>query len=250
MRACSLAFAVVFLAGMCSAEAGDLVNPRFDPGQFHHPLKIDNWLWAMWPERRIVYGEIEDQRCVANDFVVTHKVKKDFRGIYRWIVTRAVSDNAWADDDCDGGHDRLVERTTDWYAQDDAGNIWYLGEDTTEYFYDRAGHRIGSSKEGSWQAGRNGAAAGLVMLAHPKVGQHYRQEYLRGVAEDRAEVVALGREVRIGIGRFSHCVVTREWSPLSPGDVEFKFYCPNVGLVQVRQADGSGGAEALDLGLH
>lgn len=250
MRAWSLVLATASIAGMCAAWAGEPVNPSFDPAQFHHPLKIDNWLWAMWPQRRIVYGEIEDGRCVANDFVVTRKVKKDFGGIYRWIVARAVSDDAWADDDCDGRHDRLIERTTDWYAQDDAGNIWYLGEDTIEFFYDRTGHRIGSSTEGSWQAGKHGAAAGVVMLAHPMVGQRYRQEYLRGVAEDRAEVVARGKDVRIGIGRFSHCVVTREWSPLSPGDVEFKTYCPNVGLVQVRQADGSGGAEALDLGLH
>lgn len=250
MRASLLVLALVLFAAISTARAGEGVPIAFDPGQFHHPLMISNGYWAMWPGRHIVYQEVEDEACVVNDFVVTAKVKRDFAGRYRGVAARVVSDNAWADDGCDGGRDRLVERTSDWYAQDDLGNIWYLGEDTTEYFYDAAGHRVGSSKAGTWQAGNDGAIAGVVMLAHPVVGQRYQQEYLRGVAEDRAQVVATDRRVATNLGHFAACIATREWSPLAPGDVEFKYYCPNLGLVRVRIADGSGGAEAVDLGLH
>ena len=61
-------------------------------------------------------------------------------------------------------HGRLEERTTDWYAQDEKGNVWYFGEDTAEL--DKHG-RV-TSTEGSWQAGVDGARAGIYMPAEPK----------------------------------------------------------------------------------
>ena len=51
------------------------------------------------------------------------------------------------------------------------------------------------------------------------------------------------------LGEFVGCVVTREWTRLSPGDIEYKSYCPNVGLVLVEHSGQKGGAEAVDLGL-
>src|SRR3954451_7217407 len=86
---------------------------------------------------------------------------------------------------------RLAERTSDWYAQDRAGNVWYYGEDTAEL--DAKG--TVTSREGTWRAGVNGARAGIYMPAHPHVGQQGTQEYYRGHAEDHFEV--LSRSARV-----------------------------------------------------
>ena len=83
----------------------------------------------------------------------------------------------------------LVEDTYDWFAQDDDGNVWYFGEDTTSY------HDGVASDAGSWEAGVGGALPGIVMPATPEVtAVGYRQEYLAGEAEDMGQVIAeLGR---------------------------------------------------------
>jgi hypothetical protein len=65
----------------------------------------------------------------------------------------------------------LVEDTFDWFERDVFGNIWYLGEDTTEF--------PSGSKEGSWEAGVDDADAGFIMLANPQAGDRYYQEFAR-----------------------------------------------------------------------
>jgi len=113
---------------------------------------------------------------------------------------------------------RLEERTTDWYSQDRAGNVWYLGEDTAEL--DRSG-RV-TSTEGTWRAGENGAVAGIYMPAAPRAGLAGRQEYYKGHAEDHFRVVG-----RLG----ANAVLTAEWTPLEPGTLDHKFYVRGVGIV-------------------
>jgi hypothetical protein len=230
-------------------HAGGLVEIDFKLADFSTPLTIDNPWWSLAPGRHIVYFEVGDE-CVVNDFVVTDSSKQDFTGAYAGLTARVVSDSEWLDEDCDGGRDLLLEDTFDWYAQDDAGNVWYFGEDTTEFLYDDEGNPVGSSKEGSWEAGADGAVAGLIMLAQPAKGMFYKQEFYEGVAEDAAKVIGMNMRVSIGLGDFDGCLVTKEWSPLEPGGVEHKHYCPNVGLVLVEELGGKTVVvEAIDLGL-
>jgi hypothetical protein len=120
------------------------------------------------------------------------------------------------------GH--LAERTTDWYAQDARGTVWYFGEDTAEL------NKTGkvTSREGTWQAGVNGAKAGIFMPAHPQVGQAFRQEYLRGHAEDHFAVV------RISGGT----LLTKEWTPLEPDTLDHKLYKRGTGLVKEETVKG------------
>ena len=75
--------------------------------------------------------------------------------------------------------------TVDWFAQDRDGNVWYFGEATKEFDGQKA------STAGSFEAGVDGALPGIVMPAHPQIGDTYRQEYAKGVAEDTGEVVSL-----------------------------------------------------------
>ncbi len=120
----------------------------------------------------------------------------------------------------------LAEETTDWYAQDVDGNVWYFGEDTKEYRADEV-----VSTAGSWEAGVDGAQPGIIMQGTPAVGQSYRQEYYAGVAEDMGEVLSLEESVSVPYGSFDRVLKTREWTPLEPGDEEAAYYAPGVGLI-------------------
>lgn len=249
LKRATLACAVL-CAALGTVRAGGLVQPVFDLADFTTPLAITNRYWPLAVDRRVVYFEASDDECIVNDFVVTDQTRT-FGGAYAGLVARVISDKEWLDADCDGGRDVLLEDTFDWYAQDNAGNVWYFGEDTTEFLFDDAGNPAGSSKLGSWEAGVDGAVAGLIMLAQPANGLFYRQEFYAGFAEDEAKVIGTDRPVSIGIGDFDGCIVIKEWTALERGVLEHKSYCPDAGLVLVEKFGGGKPAavEAVDLGL-
>ncbi|MHC4954358.1 MAG: hypothetical protein ACYTGZ_10745 [Planctomycetota bacterium] len=142
----------------------------------------------------------------------------------------------------------LIEDTFDWYAQDAAGNVWYMGEDVTNYEYDDDDEVIATDHEGAWEAGVDGAVAGILIKATLIPGDSYQQEYYEGEAEDMAEVVALAVEVELEDGTKHTCLKTREWDPLDDeGGSEFKYYASNLGLVLEEKDDGSERAELLGL---
>jgi len=134
----------------------------------------------------------------------------------------------------------LVEVTDDWYAQDRAGNIWYLGEATKDYVNGKV-----VSTSGSFEAGVDGAEAGIVMPVNPRVGMAYRQEYYAGKAEDRAEVFSLREQVEVPSGHFSKVVMTRDLNPLKPRILEYKFYARGVGPVLILGVSGGSAREEL-----
>jgi hypothetical protein len=127
---------------------------------------------------------------------------------------------------------RLTEDTYDWFAQDDRGNVWYLGEDTTAYDADGS-----TSKEGSWESGVHGASPGIVMPSTPTVGDRYQQEHLSGVAEDRGEILALDATGKVPWGAFTGAVRTRDTTPLEPKGIEYKYYVRGVGDVLEFEGD-------------
>ena len=135
------------------------------------------------------------------------------------ITARVVRDRVFLEGE-------LIEDTFDWYAQDPAGNVWYLGEDSKEI---RNGQVLNMA--GSWEHGVNGAMAGVVMPASPSVGQAYQQEFYAGQAEDRGKVVGVNESVTIAMGSYTNCVKTEDTTPLEPSVRENKFYCPGVGTV-------------------
>jgi hypothetical protein len=136
---------------------------------------------------------------------------------------------------------RLEERTTDWYTQDAAGNVWYVGERTAELRPDGSV----KSTEGTWRAGRNGARAGIFMVAHPHVGSAERQEYYRGHAEDHFAVVGLDARVRVPWGSSRAALLTKEWTPLEPGVLDHKYYVKGIGTVLEQTVRGGTERNAL-----
>ena len=132
-----------------------------------------------------------------------------------------------------------IEDTIDWYAQDQAGNVWYFGEISFNF---EDGYV--ADIEGSWLAGVDGAKPGIVMLATPTVGTTYRQEWLLGDAEDAATVLADDASVTIGIGTFANCVQTADFLPPEPDALEHKYYAPGIGFIYETKV---GETETLEL---
>jgi hypothetical protein len=131
----------------------------------------------------------------------------------------------------------LTEHTLDYFAQDTAGNVWYMGEFATEFLFDEQGNVTGTSHEGSWQAGADGAQPGFVMEASPAVGDQYRQEFSPGVAEDQAQVLSLTADVTVPFGHFTNALQTLESTALEPGAFEYKFYARGIGNVLTEELD-------------
>ena len=199
-----------------------------DPAQF--TTRIDNPYWPMRPGTRWRSRETAPdgtrQKVVVR---VTHRTKLIANGVTARVVRDTVTERG-----------RLVEDTRDWYAQDAAGNVWYLGEDTREYEH---GRLVGT--EGSFEAGVDGAQAGVVVPADPAPGMRYRQEHYAGHAEDRASFVGVDEQVTVPAGHFRHVLFTRETNPLEPRAVEYKFLARGVGPVLALEISGGSAREEL-----
>jgi hypothetical protein len=247
VRHAALAIAAVVLAGTaaCGGEGSQSAPkgstgrtaaalPRgskpfpVDPADF--TTTIDNPYWPMKRGSHWVYRETNAEGDVQrNDVVVTDRTKT-IMGIRAVVVHDTVKQ---------GGE--LIEDTYDWYAQDSKGNLWYLGEDTTEYEHGKP-----KTKEGSWEAGVDGALAGVIVPADPRPGLTYREEYYEGHAEDGAEDLSLNAHAKVPYGTFGHLLQTRNFSPLEPNVVEEKFYARGIGVVlEITVSGGSDRGELL-----
>ena len=133
-----------------------------------------------------------------------------------------------------------IEITDDWYAQDAEGNVWYLGERTGEY---ENGKLV--TRAGSFEAGVDGAQAGIIMPADPQPGMEYRQEYYEGEAEDKAAVLSLDEMAQVPAGFYERTLMTKDLVPLEPKVQELKFYAPGVGPVLTLDTSGGDGREEL-----
>ena len=134
----------------------------------------------------------------------------------------------------------LKEDTLDWYAHQHDGTVWYFGEDTKEYEDGKV-----STTKGSWVAGVDGALPGIVMPAHPRVGDHYRQEFYPGEAEDMADVLATAERATVPTGAYHGVLKTKDYTPLEPEVLEHKYYAPGVGPVLTVDVAGGGTRDEL-----
>jgi hypothetical protein len=197
--------------------------PDIDPEEFS--ATIDNPYMPLSPGTTRTYQE-GNERVVVTVTGSTREVMG--------VETVVVRDREYAGD-------LLIEDTEDWFAQDNDGNVWYFGESTAEC-------RDGgiANQAGSWEAGVDGAQPGIVMLATPRVGDYYRQEYYRGYAEDVARVRELGATVTQGETSYEEVLVTEDFTALEPGQLEHKRYAPEVGLIEEGPA-GAGGVRLVEL---
>ena len=189
-------------------------NPKIVPSQF--TSNVTNSYWPLKPGTKWVYTGTKDGAPQQVDVTVTRQ-SKTVLGVRCVVVSDIVTSNQ-----------TLVEKTTDWYAQDRRGNIWYFGEDTKEY-----ANGVVTSTHGTWEAGVDNAKPGIVVQGTPRPGGFYRQEYRPGQAEDKARVITVTGVGTVPAGRYSNVLLTKDIDPLNPDKVEHKWYAPGVGPIQV-----------------
>jgi hypothetical protein len=192
-------------------------GPAFDPAHFTHP--VGNAYFPLTPGLVTHLRGTDGGERFREKVRVTHRTRM-ISGVQAVVVHDVVRRQ-------DG---TLAETTDDWYANDDQGNVWYLGEDTATY--DEHGQL--EDREGSWEAGVDGAEPGIVMPAGPRPPTATRMELLKGVAEDQAWVVQRLRHVRVAGTRYAGIVRTLEWSRLEPRVISQKFYAAGLGIIEER----------------
>jgi hypothetical protein len=207
-------------------EAGAYA-PRIDPAEF--TTDIDNPFLPLRPGNRWVYEGRGDGGEVERTVVEVTRDTRRVMGV-TWVVVR----------DTVSGPDGVIEDTFDWVAQDAEGDVWYFGEDTKEY---EDGKVVGTA--GAWEAGKDGAQPGIVMKARPRVGDKYRQEFYKGEAEDRGEVLSLDETATVPFGSFDRLLKTKDDTPLEPDVVENKYYARGVG--PILEVTVKGGSERNEL---
>jgi hypothetical protein len=173
-------------------------EPVLHAGEF--TTKITNPWFPLPPGRVWTYRGFKDGKAQTDVVKVTTRTR-----VIDGIRALGVSDISYL-------RGKPQETTTDWYAQDRQGNVWYLGEDTAE----------GTDTSGTWAAGVKDGEPGIIMPARPAVPMGYRQEFsLAGGADDIAWTVAVNGKT----------LTTLEWSALEPGVVDRKTYGWKVGIV-------------------
>jgi hypothetical protein len=200
---------------------------RLDPAGF--TTRIDHPYWPMRPGTRWVYRAIgagDDPRRI--EVTVTGRSER-ILGIHATVVHDVAFEEG-----------EVKEDTYDWYAQDAAGNVWYLGEDTRKLDDGKV-----ISTEGSWRAGVDGALPGILLPADPSPGLVYRQEYDGARARDTGAVLSLDQRARVPSGLFDRVLITKEFSPLEPRLLKHDFYALGVGPVLSLTVAGGADREEL-----
>jgi hypothetical protein len=202
-------------------------HPVINPANFTD--QITNPLLPLKPGTTHTYHGTRDG--VPTVTVVTvERYHKTVMGVVCLVISDIVTEN-----------NTLVEKTTDWYAQDRAGNVWYFGETTAEYQ-----NGVVTTTAGTWAAGIDRALPGIVMPAHPTVGMMFRQEYRPSVALDQATILAVNVTIHVPAGTFHGAVITLDHNPLDPTLVEHKWYAPGVGFIHsVKKGGGHTEVSAL-----
>jgi hypothetical protein len=207
----------------------------FDPTNFDDPTNVDNEWFPMQPGTQLALeGVTEDAgRSIPHriTFTVTDltKVINGVRTVVAWVV--------------DSSNDQVVEKEIAFYAQDNDGNVWYLGEYPEEY---ENGKFVDAP---AWIAGLKGAKPGIMMLADPQPGMSsYSQGWGPAVNwTDRAQVAEMGTQTCVPVDCYEDVVVTEEFNQEEPGAFQLKYYARGVGNVQVGWRGADATRETLEL---
>ena len=201
---------------LCDLVGQEPYDPTFERQDFVNPLEIGrsvrpNRFFPLVPGSQWVYRSPSETVTID----VLGKVER-IEGVPCTVVHDVVKVNG-----------QVTEDTLDWFAQNVDGSVWYCGEQTGELENGRV-----VDVTGSWRAGEDEARPGIIMLAAPRVGETYRQEFALGDAEDAATVRSLTASARTPAASCAGtCLVTREFTPIEPAAREDKYYAPDIGLI-------------------
>jgi hypothetical protein len=188
---------------VCQPEAGGFT------------IEIDNPYYPLVVGQLAIFEGDEDGELLHIEIEVLDETRE-----VAGVTTRVIEERESADG-------AIVEISRNWFVQAADGTVCYYGEEVD--IYDDAGEIV--SHDGAWEAGVDGAIPGIVMPAMPAIGQSFDQELAPGIAEDHAEIVAMGHTVEVPAGTYMDTVRTEESTPLEPGHIEYKEYAAGVGLL-------------------
>jgi hypothetical protein len=194
----------------------------FDPNRFGNSTKIDNEWMPLKPGTRYTY---EGSTVEDDGTVVPHKVVINVTDMTKMIggVRSVVT---WDLDYSDG---ELVEAELAFFAQDNDGNVWRMGEYPEEY---DEGKFIAAP---TWIHGLEEARAGIMMKGKPQVGTpSYAQGWGPAVDwTDRGQVDQMGQKTTVPAGSYEDVLVIAETSASEPDAQQLKYYARGVGNVNV-----------------
>ena len=216
-------------------ENPEFALPDISLASFDNPTKIDNKYFPMTPGTNSVFEGITEEggRQVPHSIVFTvTDLTKEVLGI-RTVVAYIV-------DYSDG---QLVEAEVAFYAQDNDGNVWFMGEHPEVY---EDGVMVESP---TWIPGFKGAQAGIVMKAEPELNlPSYGQGWGPAVNwTDRGRVVGMGEQTCVPVSCYEDVLVTEEFSQSEPDASQVKYYAPGVGNVKVGWRGADATHEELEL---
>jgi len=207
-------------AGQQAARPQAKAGPR----KFSHSRDITNpYLPLAYLKQDVLDGREDGKKTHVERTALPAK-HKSFQIDGQAVEALAVEDRAWE-------NDKLAEVATDYFAQDDEGNVYYLGEDVDEYTDGRV-----TSHDGAWLLGKDTQIPGLIIPAHPKVGDKFMSENVSATVSESDEVVAVTETVTVSGGAFTQCVKIAEHA--AGEGVEYKYYAPGVGVVREVPAAG------------
>jgi hypothetical protein len=195
----------------------------FERARFDHSTHIDNRWLPLSPGTQLVYegSAIVDEGTRQPRRVVT--TVTDLSKVLDGVRTLLISEK-----DYTAGE--LSEPELAFFAQDNAGNVWLVGEYPEEYENGKF------DKAPAWISGQKGARAGIAMLADPREGTPaYSQGYAPPPVDftDRARVYKTDQHTSVPVGSYKNVLVTEEFNPDEPGAFQLKYYAPGVGNVRV-----------------
>jgi hypothetical protein len=201
-----------------TGSAEDFERARFDDSGH-----IDNKWLPLSPGTQLVYegSAIVDEEGRQSRRVVT--TVTDLTKVIDGVRTLVI----WERDFTAG---KLSEPELAFFAQDNAGNVWLVGEYPEEYEDGKF------DKAPAWISGQKGARAGITMPAEPRLGA---PDYAQGYApppvdfDDRARVYKVGQKTCVPVDCYENVLVTEEFNPSEPGAYQLKYYAPEVGNVRV-----------------
>lgn len=219
----------------CETLAANL--PKVDLNNFNRSTQIDNKWFPLKPGTRLVY---EGTTIEDDGTAVPHRIVVNVTDLTK-VIGGVRTLTTW---DLDYSNGELVEKELAFYAQDDDGTVWRVGEYPEEY---ESGRFV---KAPCWIHGFEGAQMGIQMRSNPRLGTpDYAQGWGPAVDwTDRAQVDQLGVEAAVPAGKFQDILVTAETSSAEPNAQQLKYHAPGIGPVKVGwRGAGEKTRESLEL---
>lgn len=216
----SLLAGVVGVFSGCASVSPD-VNLQAASPHFSHPREITNPYLPL----ASLHQDILENKTQRVERTAKPNVHKVFSIDGQAVEALTVEDREFV-------NGQLTEATLDYFAQDDDGNVYYLGEDVDEYKNGKI-----SGHNGAWLVGKDTQRPGLLMPAHPKIGDTFKSENVPKITWEVDRIISATETTTVPAGTFNNCIKIRETA--SDGDVEIKYYAPGVGCVSENETSGA-----------